>query len=134
MTYYVNNECQNCIESDHDYTNSGYVAVSRPRFLAARKQFAIDKLKSILTPGRTVHVAIDHVSRSGMSRRMTLFVTDGDGVRRITNLAAYALGWPLRDASLVVSGCGMDMAFHAVYSLSSCIFDGNGCALNHNVI
>jgi hypothetical protein len=54
---------------------------------------------------------------------MRLFVVSGGEFVNITWLAARALGEPVRDDKfgrrvIRVGGCGMDMAFHIVNSLS----------------
>lgn len=69
-----------------------------------------------------VHTIVTHVSRSGMSRRMRLFMVYAGEICEITTRTARALGWRTKDGDLIVEGCGMDMGFHAVYSLA--------CALN----
>lgn len=90
-----------------------------------------------LTPGDTVYTILRSVSRSGMSRRVDVVVmsTDHDGKpypARITHLVAAVLGNSSDpDRGMRVNGCGMDMGFHVVYSLSSKLFGGDGYALNH---
>ena len=73
-----------------------------------------------------IYTFLRHVSKSGMSRDITLKIVDGDGtLRDITYTAALALGEKPKDRNgqrvIRVGGCGMDMGFHLVYSL--------GCAL-----
>ena len=105
------------------------------------KQQAKDTLRSMIKPGDRVYTSVSRVSRSGMSRRMSVYVllTDASGKpypRNITSLVATAAGFRERDGELVVGGCGMDMGFHVVYSLSSCLFHGDfmccgeGCPSN----
>ena len=52
---------------------------------------------------------LNHVSRSGMSRRITLYVETKDSLRCIA-----------REAS--VTGCGMDMGFHLAYTVYCRLF------------
>ena len=108
----------------------------------AERQEAREQLRGILKPGDTVWTILRHVSRSGMSRRISLVVFevppdssyDPPGPRDITWLAGKALGCRRHDdGGLVVGGCGMDMGFHIVYNLSRTLFPsgftciGNGC-------
>ena len=82
-------------------------------------------LRKILKPGNTVYTVLRHVSQSGMSRHISLvIVSKKDGLRDITWQAARVLGHRRdeRDGGLKVSGCGMDMGFHIVYSLSRRLF------------
>ena len=77
----------------------------------------------------TVYTVLRSVSSSGMTRHISLKVVDSDGdILDITYLAAQALGDKLHDKhghnTIKVSGCGMDMGFHLVYSLSSVLYAG----------
>ena len=77
----------------------------------------------------TVYTVLRSVSASGMTRHISLKVVDSDGdILDITYLAARALGDKLQERNgfntLKVNGCGMDMGFHIVYSLSSVLYAG----------
>lgn len=65
-----------------------------------------------------VHTLVTHVSRSGMTRHMRLFMVYAGQICEITTRTARALGWRTKDGRLIVDGVGMDMGFHAVYSLA----------------
>ena len=76
-----------------------------------------------LSDGTTIYAKVVHVSRSGMFRRVQLFMIGEDDRRPIdiTYWAAKALEWGYKEGfngGIGVSGCGMDMLFHTVYSLS----------------
>lgn len=95
---------------------------------------AIKSLRKILKPGQTIYTTVMHVSRSGMSRTISMYIpvieADGRGKRRmairgIDSLAAKALGWRWK-GGLILDGCGMDMCFHAVYELSDKLFPKGG--------
>ena len=87
---------------------------------------AIDKLRSILKPGMVVNCILRRVSASGMNRKISLFIVEDGEVRDITFYAGRALGWGLVEVgghrALNVTGCGMDMGFHTVYSLAWSVF------------
>lgn len=89
------------------------------------KANAIASLKKRLRPGDTVYHTVKHVSKSGMSRKITFFIADRK--KKITCInweLSHALEYT-RDKSngaLKVSGCGMDMGFHVVYSLGRVLF------------
>jgi hypothetical protein len=71
-------------------------------------------------PGKLEFVVIQKsVSRSGMYRHLKLSVQTKDGLHCISAGAAAILDWPYHDhdGCIGVSGCGMDMHFHTVYSL-----------------
>ena len=95
------------------------------------KQEALDQLREILKPGDTVHCILRHVSASGMTRWISLIkldVKDGKPVARdISWLAAKAMDWKVNTQNhdgIKVEGCGMDMGFHLVYSLSYALYGG----------
>ena len=75
-----------------------------------------------LADGTTVYAKVNKVSRSGMFRRVALFIITKDWEPiDISYLSAKALDWGYKvgyDGGIAVSGCGMDMLFHTVYSLS----------------
>ena len=102
---------------------------------------AIAQLRETLKPGDTVYTVLRSVSRSGMNRKIDLYKIEDGEPHWLTYLVAKATGITFdnkRDA-LSVGGCGMDMGFHVVYSLSAALFRdkftciGEGCPSNdHN--
>lgn len=88
---------------------------------------AIETLRLLLKPGKEVRTILRHVSTSGMTRDISLLVTDNTGdIVNITYLASLALEDRLVERfghnAIRVTGCGMDMGFSLVYSLSRIIF------------
>lgn len=104
------------------------------------------ELKQILKDNgtQTVFVVQRHVSRSGMQRKLDLYIlpsakrirnnTDYTKLmvfdeqiepRNITSLVAKALQWPFdtKWGCITVNGCGMDMHFHTVYELAACLYN-----------
>ncbi|MGD9670247.1 MAG: hypothetical protein AB7U75_14615 [Hyphomicrobiaceae bacterium] len=99
--------------------------VGRKEWQTARELWCRKQLKKLLRPGDTVYVILRTVSGSGMSRTMSLYAIDRSTKkpRTITNYAADLMGWSVNDQGyLRVSGCGMDMGFHAVYTLGASIW------------
>jgi hypothetical protein len=98
------------------------------------------RLLEYLKPDDTVYTILCHVSRSGMMRSISLVIPTTDtqngkerlGIYGITHLVAQVLDYPRskNDNGLRVGGCGMDMGYHLVYSLSYVLF-GDGYALKH---
>jgi hypothetical protein len=73
----------------------------------------------------TVYTILRHRSKSGMSRNISLKYVKGGQLMDITYSAAIVLGWPIVEEfnrAIKVNGCGMDMGFHLVSSLSSALF------------
>lgn len=90
----------------------------------AEREEAIAELRKMLPPGSTVYTIVTHVAKSGMSRHIRLYCLgefDGrPGLLWISNYVARALGYSQdhRRGDLKVGGCGMDMCFDVVHSLS----------------
>lgn len=80
-----------------------------------------DVLPKVYTLGR-------HVSTSGMSRDISLYIVKNNQLMNITYYASRALGWKLVERNgwraIRVGGAGMDMGFHTVYTLSSVLYQG----------
>ena len=84
----------------------------------------------------TVFVIQRHVSSSGMQRQLDLYILpsveaitkyahiENNIPRRITYQVAQALQWVYNEKweTVQVGGCGMDMHFHTVYSLSYALY------------
>ena len=91
---------------------------------------AITRLRDLFAGDEApeVRTILRHVSTSGMSRLVSLVYVKGGSIVNITYSAALALGWTLTDKygyrSIRVTGCGMDMGFHTVYTLSSVLYRG----------
>ena len=92
---------------------------------------AIDRLRGMIKPGDKVYTILRHVSKSGMSRDISLLIDAncGTGERalyNITYLAARALDDRLIESggshAIRIGGCGMDMGFNLVYCLGRKLF------------
>jgi len=97
----------------------------------ARRAEAIDKLRELLPAGTRVPLVLEHVTRSGMSRRIKVYAPCADGdLLHISHLVSVVTGWsrPGRMDGVKVDGCGMDMGFHLVYTLAHYLY-GDGYAL-----
>lgn len=89
----------------------------------AERQEAIEKLRGILKPGDMVYTILRHVSRSGMSRDISVL---SSAEQDITWLVGRVLDYRRADnGGLRVGGCGMDMGFHIVHNLSYALFPGS---------
>lgn len=92
----------------------------------ARDNARLDLLQllQLLQPGDVIRVINRHTSSSGMTRFLDLYVIKDNDTRRLTWSAAKAMGWTYSDRwdAMKVEGCGMDMGFHAVYTLAHYLF------------
>ena len=104
------------------------------------KEEALDKCKDHFKEGDTVYTICDHVSKSGMTRHIRLVTLHDKRGERVWPshpnwMVGEALGYGVKRSKmgndcLVVSGCGMDMGYHIVDSISRKLF-GEGYKLQH---
>ena len=85
---------------------------------------AIANLRQMLKPGDVIFTRLNHVSASGMTRWLDLFVIRDNEPLRLTWSAAAATDhiYCDRRESLKIEGGGMDMGFSAVYSLGHALW------------
>jgi len=91
------------------------------------KEQARDALREQVQAGQTVFTVLRSVSSSGMSRQIDVYLIQDDKPVYITGLVARLLDYrQAKSGALFVRGCGTDMGFEVVYSLSRALFpDGN---------
>ena len=91
---------------------------------AADKAEAIESLRKFLERDERIYTVLRHRAASGMTRFIDLYYIKNNVPYRITWQAARALGWTydVKREALRVGGCGMDIGFHTVYTLSSILF------------
>lgn len=84
---------------------------------------AIAFLKKTLKPGKTVYTTVKHVSKSGMSRDIAVFIAYKGAIKDISWHVANALGYKRSDnGGVKIGGCGMDMGFALVYNIGHKLF------------
>ena len=81
----------------------------------------------------TAYTTVVHVTRSGMSRHIMVLVSPKKGhIQNVSGYVADYLGWRFtKKYAVFVGGCGMDMGFHLIYTLSSKLY-GDGYAIKQN--
>jgi hypothetical protein len=85
---------------------------------------AIEYLKQHIKVGDTLYTKLEKVSSSGMSRQIKVLDIKDETPSYWSYYVSKILGYTLKDnGALVVKGCGMDMGFHVVYSLSQTLFN-----------
>lgn len=91
---------------------------------------AIERLKSWVMPGDTIYCVLAHKSASGMRRVIRFYKIEASaktGKSETSDLSwniakALEYGYDEKKEGVIVNGCGMDMGFHVVYSLSDKLF------------
>jgi len=93
---------------------------------AQLKAWALDKLQGWMPVGTRVYTVLRHKSSSGMSRCIDLFIIQNGEICNISYYASIVTGWKINrtHGGLVLSGGGMDMGHHAVYTLGRILFPG----------
>ena len=96
---------------------------------------SMDRLREWFPKGATVYTIMRNVSRSGMSRDIGMIAMLKDDSGKVfmvhpNHATATVLGMSLKRDSVRVGGCGMDMGFHIVNSLSRKLY-GEDYALKH---
>lgn len=90
-----------------------------------------DILRRLYPLGTEVPTRVEYVSKDGMRRHISVWHRDKNGmVSNTSRMVAEVVGLPLngRGDAVVVDGCGMDMCFHLIYSLSRGLYrDGHPC-------
>lgn len=81
----------------------------------------IANIKKYVKEGDTVYTSLQSVSSNGMSRRIKVFIVHDNQIIDITWWTANAIEcrYNNKKEALVISGCGMDMGYHVVYSLAT---------------
>lgn len=88
---------------------------------------AHETLSEVLNPQDTIYCVLRHVSRSGMSRSISLFVAGKDErILDITYWVSRVLDNSIdhNHGGIKIGGCGMDMGFALVYNLGRKMYPG----------
>jgi hypothetical protein len=110
--------------------HTDYLKLSKAKQKAHDKQWAPSQLSDV-QPNDVIYTLVKRVSSSGMSRSIGVYRVVNGGIQDISYFVANVLGWKLsKDGGVTVGGCGMDMGFHLVYSLSWVLFP-NGTTAPH---
>lgn len=86
----------------------------------------IAALRDRIALGATIYTTLEHVSRSGMVRRVGVYIVEDGENRGITWSVATALGYRMKGDAIVLEGCGMDMGYHLAYQLGRVLFPDGG--------
>jgi len=110
-------------ETSHPEYHKDCARLSIKEGYAARQEYCRKVLREMIQPNQTVYCVLRRVSKSGMSRDISLFIVIDGELRNIDVLAADACGIKLsKNSGIVMGGCGMDMGFALVYNLGCAIW------------
>lgn len=126
--YYMQSKSGEVFVTSHPEYHEDCEQLSTTKGVDARREYCIKKLREMMKPGQKVYCMLRSVSRSGMSRVISLYIVHKGELRNIDAYASDVLLWGEADGGgIKVGGCGMDMGFHTVYTLGRYMFrDGFG--------
>ena len=82
-----------------------------------------DELLEWIKPGQTVYTNVNHVSRSGMLRNISVYIVKDNRIHCIDWHVSIVTGRSTaKDGSIKCNGCGMDMGFDLVYSIGRALW------------
>lgn len=130
MAYYFAKDKQT-IESDtanNYWLNNGWTRISAKYGKQRLADNARENLLAMIQPGNTVYTLIAHVAASGMRREIRAFIPFANESGNVSIIEITHYISKLRDTKIgkhggiVMSGCGMDMAFEIVYRLGDSLW------------
>lgn len=89
---------------------------------AARQEYTRNSLRKMIKPGQKVYTILRSVSKSGMSRDISVYIIHKGELRNIDALTGDACAIGEGKQGLKMHGCGMDMGFSLVYNLGSALW------------
>lgn len=93
--------------------------------------YSLKELQRIISVDGEVCTVLQHVSSSGMCRRIKVLIATPTGIQNISYQVAHVCGYALKDDAVRVSGCGMDMGFHVVNSLQHALGYSKYSGISH---
>ena len=86
-----------------------------------QQETSITFLKENIKADNIIYTSLQSVSSTGMSRRLKIYIVKDNQIIDITYDTANALEYRynFEKGSLIIGGCGMDMGYYVVCSLTS---------------
>jgi hypothetical protein len=96
---------------------------------ALAREEAREQLREMFPPGSTAKTILRHVTSSGMGRSISVISPECEDITWLVMRAGDFGRFDDRNGGIKRGGCGMDMGFDLVYSLSRTLYrDGFECA------
>lgn len=125
MTFYLSTTDKRVYEFDGAPFGNDWQKISNKEGKQLQQEQARDRLRTLFAQSedKRVYCVLRHVSNSGMSRRIDFYCIRDNRPIWLSYDIARALDYRHSDkGGLVIGGCGMDMGFHVVYTLSSVLY------------
>ena len=104
------------------------------KYTKANRETAIERLREVFPKGSTAYTQLLDVSASGMTRWIQVLKISRNRPSYwggyVNIVLDYAQSERHGSRCVKVGGCGMDMGFHLIFTLSS-ILHGDGYAIKH---
>ena len=121
-TYYMQSESGEVFQTSHPEYHPNDNQLPQARGKELYREQCKQKLAKMLENVDTVYGIVRHVSASGMSRDIDLYIIADNRPVYLTGYASTILDYPIaKNRGMKVGGCGMDMVFHCVSSLAQAI-------------
>lgn len=126
MAYVYKEDC-GTIHTNHPEHFEGWTLLSEKEGKARYIAECETELRELFKDNPRIYTVLRHVSASGMSRSIDMLVIQDGKPRNITGTVNRVMGWKFdnKHGGTKVSGCGMDMGFHLVNSLSMRLYCPN---------
>lgn len=99
--------------------------ITKREYVKASREYSRAWLLRYLKPGSRVYTKVESVSRSGMSRVISVYIADErDSIMNVSAWVCKACDLPRAKTGLAVKmdGCGGDMGFAIVYQLGHALW------------
>jgi hypothetical protein len=90
----------------------------------SNKESAIARHREFLKPGQAIYTKVEHVSQSGMSRDVSVYIVQENKIINITYLIGEAMGLKRnrKTEGLRIVGCGFDAGFEIAYQIGRALW------------
>ena len=91
--------------------------------------------KTMLGSNPKLFIRLASTSKSGMSRSFDCYIRHENDIVNVNHeVSAYISKRRNSSGSVIMKGCGMNMAFALTYELSSLLYNGDGYKLEYVVL
>lgn len=121
-TYYMQSETGEIFQTMHPEYHKDAEKLPQAKGKELYREQCKQKLAKMLESVGTVYGIVRHVSASGMSRDIDLYIIADNRPVYLTGYASTILDYPMsKNQGMKVGGCGTAMVFHCVSSIADAI-------------
>jgi hypothetical protein len=123
-----------CFESSNPEWHKECQVIKKKEWTEKRRDWAKSQLLETLKDNPRILCKLDHVSTSGMSRRVSVFVIKDSELIRLSQLVSYLCDYRMKEASLIIGGCCFCPACQIASDLSYSLYGRNDNKINYSWI